>query len=57
MASEWKRGVMRSSLPQGLKKADEAGSSLKRLSSSMENGLDSPFYAPNLEVMEQKGML
>lgn len=36
---------------------DETSNQLQRRVSQMETGLSSPFLAPNIEIMEQKGML
>ena len=46
-----------SSFNDDVKKVDEAGMSLQRRISQMETGLSSPFLAPNIEIMEQQGML
>ena len=46
-----------SSFTDDVKKVDEAGMSLQRRISQMETGLSSPFLAPNIEIMEQQGML
>ena len=38
-------------------KVNETSNQLQRRVSEMEMGLSSPFLAPNIEIMEQKGML
>ena len=48
---------MSSSLHVDVKKVDETSNQLQRRVSQMETGLSSPFLAPNIEIMEQKGML
>ena len=38
-------------------KVNETSNLLQRRVSEMETGLSSPFLAPTIEIMEQKGML
>ena len=51
------RSLECSSLHQDVKKVDEASNSLQKRLSQMATELSSPFLAPNIEIMEQKGML
>lgn len=53
----WEVGLIISAFHDDVKKVDEAGMSLQRRISQMETGLSSPFLAPNIEIMEQQGML
>ena len=45
------------SLHVDVNKVNETSNLLQRRVSEMETGLSSPFLAPNIEIMEQKGML